>query len=320
MDYNKIIDSTYSWFSFSKAIWFLLFFWLALPVLFLVPIAFEQGLFYYGFSWALQGLYVITYISILLGLFLLTGFVLNNNNIKSKEISISVFLDIIFLVFCEFFYTFFWNINKKFRFTQILLLFGSGLLGYYSLFVQSQFIFISFIIFVVCYTFFVLYNFLRVSFSLTLFLHNDFSIIESIFESWHLTHNKALQIFFGYLFNLVTVFVIFVVVSIILGAIANLLLVNYLTIALSYKLAMVLAVIFAFAPALVSYYFGFMEMYLQLINQHLSNKKIKNMLADKVVQTNKIVVTKKVKKSKPIKKSVKKIIKKKSSNKKSIKK
>ncbi len=309
MDYDKIIHATFEWFSVSKAMWFILFFWLSLPVLFLVPIAFDAGFFYAGFSWALQGLYVITYISVLLGLLLLTCFVLNSKNFNSREVSITRFVDSIFLIFCEFFFIFVWNKNKNFRFTQILLLLGSILLGYYNIFVVSIFIYYSLLVFVLLYLLFVFYNALRISFSLTIFFHDDVSIIGAINESWRLTYKKVWQVFFGYFFSIATVLVVFIVVCMILGAIANLLLLNYLTIALSYKMAVSLAALFALAPTIIGYYFGFIEMYSQLTRHFESEKIIKRVLANQVTKRKKIVKSSNIKSKKSVKKTKEKLVK-----------
>ena len=63
MNYDKIINATYDWLSIEKAIWFLLFFWLSLPVLFLVPLAIEAGSFYYKINWVVQIIYAIMEVS-----------------------------------------------------------------------------------------------------------------------------------------------------------------------------------------------------------------------------------------------------------------
>ncbi|MDD3083605.1 MAG: hypothetical protein PHP82_01135 [Candidatus ainarchaeum sp.] len=314
MDYDRIINATYNWFSFSKAIWFVFFFWLSLPVLFLVPFAFESGFFYYNFSWAIQTLYVITYFLVILGLLLLTCFTLNKKNCNSKNISFTRFIDTVFLVFCELFYVFIWNKNKKYRFTQILLILGTILLYYYNSIIISQFILVSLFIFIICYVGLILYNAIRVSFSLVIFYHKDCSIKEAINLSWYLTYSKFWQVFFSYFFNIASVVVIFIIISIVLGALSNLLLINYLTLSLSYRLAMTFATLFALAPALVGYYFGFMETYLQLNQQYESNNRIKRVLASKINKpsvvikkknvANKNILKKKTKKKKLVKKKL----------------
>jgi uncharacterized membrane protein YciS (DUF1049 family) len=314
MNYDKIIKSTYNWISVSKILLFVLFFWLALPVLFFVPIAFELNLFFEDFVLAIQGLYLILYFTVLLGFIVLTCFILGKD-CSVKLISITRYIDTIFLVLCELFYIFIWNKNEKLRFSQILLIFGTVLLFYYNVMILSTFIFLALIIFIFCYFLLVLYNFLRLSFSLTLFYHKPISIKEALNLSWGLTHKKTLEIFFGYFFNIATVIVMFFIISVILAAIANLFLVNFLNISLAYNLSIMLASVFALGPIIVAYYFGFMEMYFQLVKKKNSELLIKKALFNSLKESYPKVKPKSIVEKKP--KSFKKPKSKKSISKKS---
>ncbi|MFA5764121.1 MAG: hypothetical protein WC915_04885 [archaeon] len=310
MNYDKIIDATYKWISLEKLIWFLLFFWLALPVLFLVPTAIELGFFYYKLNWIVEALYVIMYLAVLLGLMVLTCSCLNHKKINSDKVSVTKYIDTIFLAVLELWYIFVWNIHKSYRFTQILLIIGILLLSYYESISQSLFGSISLLIFLICYGVIVIYNAVRLSFSMMVFYSKKISLNDTISQSWHLTHKKFWSTFFSYIFVIASSFALFIVFSIILWFLAYLLLSNYFIIAVAQNLSSLFSSMFALVPAMVAYYFGVTEIFYQLNNHHESNNKIKNILANRVLAPqNKIIiplVNKKVVKKKASKKVVKK--------------
>ena len=328
MNYDKIINATYDWLSLEKATWFLLFFWLSLPVLFLVPIAIESGAFYYKVNFIVEIIYSIMYLAVLLGFMLLTCSCLAKKKFKVKDVSVTRFFDTIFIVFIEFWHVFIWNLHKSYRFTQLLLVAGIPLLMFYSSIVESLFIEVALNLFLICYLFIVIYNIVRLSFSITIFYNKDVSLIKAVEESWSLTHNKFWQTLFSYVSNISTVFVIFIIVSVILGALSNLMLANYFTLALSYKISLTFASFFALAPALIGYHFGFIETYAQLNKDHVTHKRIKRLLAKKVLHSSKkkfikkkiVKTAKKTTKKKVAKKVKKKVVKKKTIKKKGKKK
>lgn len=319
MDYDKIINSAYDWISLDKLIWFLFFFWLSLPVFLLVPIGIEKGFFYSGLFWLVDILYYIMYFAILLALMLLTTGCLNKKNFKTHAISISKFGDTIFLVFLELWYVFVWNIHKSYRFTQLLLLIGLPLLAFYNLTVVSPIIIFAFWVFIISYGFIVLYNAMRLSFSISIFYSEEISIKNAIKKSWHLTHKKFLKIFAGYIFAISSALVLFVVLSSILSLISSLFLLQQYTWAIAYKLSLLIGTLLAAPPALLSYYFSFAEIFYQINNYHKSNTIIKNILSRKVL-SKKPSKKKKVKTKSKKKKVKKKLIKKKVKKKKYTKK
>ncbi len=308
MNYDQVINAAYEWISLEKAMWFLLFFWLSLPVLMMVPYALADELFYFEFNWIVHGLYYIIYLSILLGFMLLTCACLNHKKLSSSKVSISKYIDTIFLVFVELWYVLVWNMHKSYRFTQLLLLIGIPILAYYYSVISSVLIGVALLIFGVAYLIMVIYNAIRCSFSITIFYNKNVSLEEAVKESWHLTHRKFWKILFSYIFAIVSALVLFVIISAILAAILNLFLINYLTLAVSYKTALWLAAILALGPALISYYFGFIEIYSQLNTHHESDKRVKRVLANRLMTpvAKPIVVrkfaAKKVNKKKAVKK------------------
>jgi hypothetical protein len=316
MNYDKIIDATYGWLSLEKLVWFILFFWLALPVFFLVPPAMELGFFYYKLTWVVEALYAIMYLAILLGLMLLTCSCLNHKKINANKISITRYIDTIFLAFLELWYVFVWNIHKSYRFTQILLIIGIFLLSYYESISQSLFGSFALVLFLIGYGAIVIYNVIRLSFSMMVFYSKKVSLNGAINESWHLTHKKFWKILGAYLFVIAASFALFIVVSVILWFLAYLLLSNYFIVAVVQKLASLFSSLFALAPAMIAYYFGVTEIFYQLNIHHESNNKIKNILANRVLTPkNKIIIP--LVKKKPSKKTV---TKKKATIKKNVKK
>jgi hypothetical protein len=317
MDYDKIIDSTYNWLSLEKLVWFMLFFWLSLPVLFLIPTALELGFFYYKLNWVVQSLYIITYLAVLLGFMILTITCLNHKKIKSIELTATRYIDTLFLIVLELWYVFFWNIHKSYRFTQLLLLVGIFLLSYYESISTSIFGSLALIVFLIFYVLMIVHNCIRLSFSLMVFYSRPISLKGAIKESWHMTHKKFKSTLLAYLFVVAAVFALFVVVSVILWLLSYFLLINYFTVALSQRLASSFSSLFAIVPALIAYYLGFIEIFSQLNRHHVTNNRIKRVLARKILVPKKKSTKKKIVKKKKVSK---KTIKKKTTKKKTVKK
>lgn len=316
MDYDSIITSTYKWFSFDKLVWFLLFFWIALPVFLLVPVALDLKFFAEHRIWVVNFFHFIIYFSLFVAFFTLTYYCLKRKNHDAKEISITKFFDGIILVFVQFWYIFVWNIHKSYRITQILLLFGLPLLVFYSTYIFNWFIDYAIILFSAAYFLLVIYNWTRTSFSLTYFLSHDCSIKYAIKESWHITHHKFMKTIFAYFIIFSSVFVLFSVFTLILGGIINLILLNYFLPKIASQLAFIFAGLLSIAPVIVSYYFAYFELYDQLTRQSDSSKRIKNILARKILNEEKTLNKKKSKKKIQKKPAKKKALKKKNTKKK----
>jgi hypothetical protein len=309
MDFDKLIASVYDWISFDKAVWFMLFFWISLPVLFLVPVAIEVGFFYSGMHWAIELMYVLMYVVVLLAFMVLTSNCLSHKKFSSTTVNLNKFLDTLFLVFLEFWHVFVWNVHRAYRFTQLLLLVGIPLLYYYYTTSFSAIIEIAYWVFVIAYLAVVIYNAVRLCFSVSIFYSGGGSALkirDVVKKSWHLTHKRFWEVLFSLIVIFATVFVLFVVISVVLGIIANFILVMFTTAALAYKLSVAFATFFAIAPSIVGYHLGFAELYAQLNKKHESNNRIKNVLAKRAIGKVKEKVKKKVKKKSTKKKSKKK--------------
>jgi hypothetical protein len=315
MDYNSIINSTYNWLSLEKLIWFLVFFWISLPVFLLVPVGIEKGIFATNKLWFVAVLYSLIYFALIVACITLTHHCLKKKNFDAKELSITKILNAIILVFVQFWYVLVWNIHKKYRFSQLLLLFGIPLLWFYLTNLSNWFIELAFFSFLLAYFLIIIYNYIRVSFSLTYFFSNDCAVREAIKESWHMTHNKFLKVLFSYLIILVSVGALFITYVLIFGAIISLILLNYFIPPLAYNIASFVAMLIAFAPTLISYYFAYFELYSQLMSHNKSNSAIKRMLTKRVFGKKEPVkeIKRKLKKS-----AKKKLVKNKSSSKKRI--
>ena len=328
MDYDQIINSTYSWFSLKKVIWFLVFFWLAIPILFVVPWAIEKQYFSENMNWAVYILYFLIYVAILIGFVSLTCACLGHRKLKYAKPTNHQFIETILLAFYELWYIFIWNIHKSHRFTQLLLLLGLPLLYFYYLFNPTTVILGSLILFSVAYLLFVIHNSIRLFFTVTVFYNRDLSKEEAIKEAWGLTNGKFALSFFSIILVFGVVFVMFAVIALVLGAIANIILLSRFTPNVAYEVAQTIAIVFAFGPALVSYYFGIIEVYYQLEQEKVSTNRIKRILTRRVLKpktvkkkaTKKKVAKKKSTKKKAKKKTTKKKVKKKASKKKTKKK
>ena len=314
MDYDQIINSTYSWFSLKKVIWFLIFFWLAIPFLFVIPWAIEKQYFSENMNWAIFILYFFVYVAILIGFVSLTCACLGHRKLKYNPPTNRRFIDTILLVFLELWYIFIWNIHKSHRFTQLLLLLGLPLLYFYYLFNPTAVILGSLILFSTAYLLFVIHNSIRLFFTVTIFYNKNLTKKETINEAWGLTKGRFILSFFSIILVLGVVFVMFAVIALVLGAISNILLLSRFTPNVAYELAQSIAIVFAFGPALISYYFGVIEVYSQLEREQVSTNRVKRILARRVLKP------KTVKKKVANKKTTKKKVKKKATKKKTVKK
>jgi len=313
MNYDKIISATHSWFSLNKLAWFLIFFWLSVSMLFLVPWALEKQYFDESVSWIIYIFYALIYLGVLLGFITLNCACLGNKRLKYTEPTKRSLVSLLILVFVELVHVFIWNLHRSYRFTQLLLLLGIPLLYFYYLFNSTQMILVSLAIFLVLYLVMVIYNIVRLFFTVTIFYNKNDSIKEVIRESWGLTHGKFVITFFSIVLVVGVVFVMFAIMAIILGGIANVILLPHFTPVVAYELAKTIAIIFALGPAILSYYFGVIEVYAQLDKEKESSSRIKRILTKKVLSPKKKSVRK-------VKKATKKKTKKKSSKKKSTKK
>jgi len=318
MDYDRIINFTYNWVSLKKVLWFLIFFWLSIPIIFVVPWALEKQFFDESVSWIVYILYAIIYVGIIVGFISLTCACLGHKKLKYQKPTRSRFFDTILLVFLELWYIFVWNIHKSHRFTQLLLIIGTPLLYFYYLFNPTIIILGALIIFMLLYLAAVIHNSVRLFFTVTIFYNKGLSKNEAIKECWELTHNKFVVTFFSILLVVGVVFVMFAVITIVLEAIAYIILISRFNPGVAYDLAQTIAVLFALGPATISYYFGVIEIYSQMEKERDSSSRIKRILARKVLlpKTQLKKVAKKTKKKvskKPVKKN--KVVKKKANKK-----
>ena len=283
MDYDSLINSTYKWIYLKKNIAFLLFFWIAVPTMSFIQNGIITSMFAASKMWIVESIYIILIFGIVVGLLALLYAVLSHRKMFVFDISITRFVDTIFLCALKAWYVFVWNLHKSYRFTQLLLLAGTPLLFIYSIYSQSIFIKASLVVFTLLYSAMVLYNIIRTSFAVMIFYNKDLSIKESIKESWRMTHRRFWHTFFAYIMIIASVFVVFAVIAIIIGAIGNLILLTYYTQRIAYQIATSFAMFIALAPALIGYYFGATELYLQLLREHHSQKRVKRILARRVL-------------------------------------
>ena len=101
MDYDKIISATYSWFSLKKFAWFLVFFWLSVSMLFLVPWALEKQYFDNSISWIVYIFYAIIYLGVVLGFITLNCACLKNRKLKSADPTKKSIISVLLLVLAE---------------------------------------------------------------------------------------------------------------------------------------------------------------------------------------------------------------------------
>jgi hypothetical protein len=318
MIYDNVLRNMYSLSLVYKFKWFLLFFWLAIPVLFLTPLGVELGLFHPNFVWVVNSLHFIMFIATLLALMLLLSHSLDFKEFKLTKVSTSVFFDTIFVLVLSLWFIFVWNVKKNYRITQLLFLIGVPLLAYFESVSSSVVGALALIVFILGYLIFILYNSVRGVFAVCIFYAKRVSLINSVKKSWHLTHNKFWFVLCGLIFICAVSFAFFSVLSFLIALGIYQILVLFFVSAVSYKLALSFAFFVAFPIALIAFYFGFSELFYILTLEEDANKQVKVLLAKNVFKKKKI--TTKIIKKKPTKTTKKKTTKKKTVKKKPVRK
>jgi len=283
MNYDKIINAVYDWINLEEVYWFLTFFWLSLPVLAIIPQALAKDFFTPDLLWLVYILYDIMYVAVILGLVALTQNCLIKRHLHTQKVSPSKALDTFFLVFLEFWYIFAWNLNRRLRVIQILLLMAVPLLYYYWSFDNSLLVSSLLSFFVWAYVTVVAYNAVRYCFSIMCFYHDCNTIQDAAKRSWEITHHRFVEVLTGVVLSLGAAFVLFAVVSVILGAMANVILLYFFNPPLAYSIATNSAMLFALAPAIMGYHYAVSVMYHELLNEKDTDRRIKKYLAKKVL-------------------------------------
>jgi hypothetical protein len=176
-----------------------------------------------------------------------------------------------------------WNLNRRLRTPQILLLIAIPLLYWYWLFDASPLPSLTLAVFVWAYAALVVYNCVRFCFSMMCFYSRDGSIVGAARDSWALTHNRFVETISAVILSIGTAVVLFSITVIVLGAIANLVLLMFFTEPVAYGLAVRAATLFAFAPAVLAYHYAITNVYAQLVKEGRSSATIRKILARKVL-------------------------------------
>ncbi|HPM85635.1 MAG: hypothetical protein PHY04_00015 [Candidatus ainarchaeum sp.] len=295
MNYKKILSSTYSWASIDNVKWFLIFFWVSLPVIIILPFLFSDDLVYVGFSKMIAFvLYIILYLTLILGFVVLIQCCLKSFHKSFYALNLSKLIELFKLVFLELFYILIWNISVKWRVFQILLIILNALLFVLaSLFPNSLWLLALYITASGLALLFS-YNFGRVFFSSTVFFtKSNYSAKEAIFGSWKLTRGGVLKIFSPIIWVVVLIFLMFSFLTLAMGSFAAIFLKIFLIDSLAINFGFKLAAAFALAPCLIAYHYAIIEIYSQLSEVHDSSSSIKRLLAHKVLNKKRILMKKK---------------------------
>ncbi|VVB74377.1 Uncharacterised protein [uncultured archaeon] len=283
MNYAKVVSSAVSWVSMRKVLWFLIFFWIALPVLVFLPEVIDKGLYPSSMLPLVVALYDILYLAVIVGVIVLIQGCLAHKHSECKDFSVGRLLNLIVLVFIELFYVFFWSIYKGFRAIQLLLIVLSVFVFYYYLASASQFIFNLFILSLVAYFIVVIYNAVRVFFSTSVFCSRNVSPVEAIKEAADLTKHNFYHTLTSILLSIVLAGILFSFVSLCLWVIASLVLSYFLINPIALSLGFKAAVIFALGPTLIAYHYSIIEVFSQLSAHRAASHSIKRILAHRVL-------------------------------------
>jgi hypothetical protein len=310
MDFSKVVSSAYSWISLKKVIWFIVFFWVSLPCIFILPQAFQKGLIFSNITRPVaMVLYDLLYVTLVLGIIVLMNHCLvEKKSSKGFDFGARKVLDVIFLVFVEMFYVLVWNINSFFRKAQLLLLIAFILLLYYFSMVQTELL--SYLLWLLGTAYFILvvYNGVRLFFSTSVFIQKSatLGIVDSVKESWALTHNKFNESLYSIVVSVFLAFILFAFVTIALGGLGSVILQFFVINPVAMSLAFSVSPAFGLGVALIAYHYMVAEAFTQLHSHAEASSQIKHILANRAMKgSHKAVVVRRplAKKAKAKKKS-----------------
>ncbi len=298
MDFDRIVEEAYTFLSLKKLVWFLALFWLAFPVLVFVPWALEKNYFTFAVEPIVTLLFDVMYVTLFVGFIVLLQYCFTHKKISFTMLSVKKILLTVPLVFVEFWHILVWNLHKPFRVPQILLLLGTPLLFYYSIFVPSTLIISAALLFLFCYVLIIVYNFVRLIFTVPLYFSKENTIYSAPKDSWALTHNKFNEVIISLVLILGVISILFFVLFVVFSFVSNILL-NFIFIyPISGNLAFRGGVLFALGPAIIAYYLSFTELFNQLLKENNSSSAIKSILAKKVLSKKSVTKKFEFKKSK----------------------
>ena len=287
MDFDSIIRSSYSWVSATNIIWFIAFFWIALPFITILPQVFSTGLIYSQATMPLAVLlYDILYVVLILGVILLIQHSLIQKHARVSSLSARKIIDLIFLVFVELGYVFFWTISVKLRKIQHLTLIFSALFGYLFLISFNAVILVLFSWSLLGYVSIAIRNMVMVFFSTTIFCNKEsLSIKGAIKESWAITHNRVVDTFSSILVSVFLAFVLFSFVTLVLGAFSSIVLRFFFIDSLAFSLGIKVSMAFGLGVALIAYHFMIAEVFTQLEGHKVASSRIKRILSRRVLSS-----------------------------------
>jgi len=248
-----------------------------------IPAALERQLFAPQLLAIVYILYDIMYIALLVGIISLVQSTLSTKGIEAKKVTLRRLVDTVLLVFVEMWFALVWNLNRKFRAPQLLLLIALPLLYMYWGFDKSLPVSIVLAVALWAYLSLLVHNCIRLSFSVMSFYSGDFSVVGAAKQSWALTHGKFVETTSAIVISLGSAFVLFAITAIILGIIAHLILLLFFIQPVAYALAVRGATLFAFAPAILGYHHSFASIFAQLIKKNQSAGRIRGILAKKTL-------------------------------------
>ncbi len=283
MNYARVVSSAVSWVSMKKVTWFLIFFWIALPVLVFLPEVIDKGLYPSATLPLVIALYDVLYLAVIVGVSVLIQGCLMNKHSGCKGISLWGLVNLVALVFVELFYVLIWSIYKGFRAIQLLLIVFSLFIFYYYIASGSPFILDLFNLSLVAYFIVMVYNAVRVFFSTSVFCSKDISPVNAVKEAAELTKHNFYHALSSICLSVVLAGILFSFISICLWVLASLVLSYFFINPIALSLGFKAAVIFALGPTLIAYHYSIIEVFTQLSSHKVASHRIRRILSHKVL-------------------------------------
>jgi hypothetical protein len=283
MNYARVVSSAISWVSMKKVMWFLIFFWIALPVLVFLPEVIDKGLYPSTTLPLVIALYDILYLAVILGVIVLIQGCLMHKHSECKGLSLMRVVNLIALVFVELFYVLIWSIYKGFRAIQLLLIVLSLFVFYYYVVSGSPFILNLFNLSLVAYFIVAIYNAIRLFFSTSVFCTRGVSPVEAVKEAAELTKHSFYPTVISICLCVLLSAILFSFIFTCLWAVSSLVLSYFFINPIALSLGFKAAIIFALGPTLIAYHYSIIEVFTQLSSHAAASHRIRKILSHRVL-------------------------------------
>ena len=285
MDFGRITGASLAWLHRKGVVWFLLFFWITLPVILFLPEIVASGAYSSVALPFVSAIYNALYVIVIIGLLVLIQFCLQQHRMPVRAFSLERLMGVIALVVMELFTVLVWGTVAAWRSLQLLLIIIGALLFYYLSVAQLSVFRWLFVIIALAYIILVVYNSVRLFFSSSVFASQNVSPRMALEEAMMLTRHRAFDTLKGIVVSVVLAFIVFFFLGLVVGTIASLVLTYFLIKPVALAWGIKIAIVVGFGPAILVYHSAIADVFAQLVARYAATAHIRKALSLRVLAT-----------------------------------